>query len=151
MVWLGWLAPFKAPLSRYPPKFLYTFISSAALPFYVSPLPLSFLADVLGSSGTSGSCGAVYSSISPLSPLFFPTPVFALNQPQMWTQRSTSTYRRIPVTLQQTLHYGLYLCLVKPILHESWMSSDLFCVLPLHIYPSPPHLYYGTWIIWELL
>lgn len=40
-------------------------------PFTRLFLPLSFLADVVESSGTAGSCGAVYSSISPLSSLFF--------------------------------------------------------------------------------
>lgn len=53
---------------------LHPFISPAA--FNMSGLPLSFLTDVVESSGTAGSCGAVYSSISTLSWLFFL--VFAL-------------------------------------------------------------------------
>lgn len=49
---------------------LHPLISSAA--FNMTDLPLSFLTDVVESSGTAGCCGAVYSSISTLSSLFFP-------------------------------------------------------------------------------
>lgn len=94
----------------------------------MSALPLSFLADVLESSGTSGSCGAVYSSISPPSSLFFPVHVFALKQSQMKTQLSAVTYTTSPCSKRYIMGY-ICVLLKEFLMNHKW-------VLCLSVRPS---------------